>query len=107
MLVVEFQNSKETETSQSLTSYLGLMDLCVRSSKRSASKLICRIVSSTITTKVPRSVTTVAVCCGASIDRDSNVKVSTDGSFPGTVLFFASLILYYLFHCGPSLHIAT
>lgn len=50
--------------------------LCVCSSRKSASRLICRIASSSITTRAPPSVITVAVCYGVSTNRALNVKVN-------------------------------
>lgn len=55
--------------------------LYVCSSRKSASRLICRIASSTITTRAPHSVSTVAVYYGVSTDRALSVTVSTMSSF--------------------------
>ena len=60
---------------------VGLMDICVCSSKKSASRLICLIASSAITTRAPHSVTIVVVCCGVLSNRALNVKVSLMCSF--------------------------
>lgn len=57
------------------------MDFCVRSSRKSASRLICLIASSAITTRAPHSVTIVVVCCGVLSNRALNVKVSLMCSF--------------------------
>lgn len=56
--------------------------LCfTRSFRRNASRLTCRIASRSTPTGAPPSVTTVAVCCGVSIDKALNVKVSLLPSF--------------------------
>lgn len=51
------------------------MDMC--SSRKSASRLTCRIASRLTTTRVPPSVTTAAACCGACTDKASSVKVGS------------------------------
>lgn len=58
---------------------MALVDGCVdvRSSRRSASRLTCRIASRPTTTRVPPSATTAAVCCGACTDKASSVKVGS------------------------------
>lgn len=48
--------------------------MCCRST-RSASKLTCPTGLKSTTTKVPRSVNTVGLCCGGSPSRGSNVRV--------------------------------
>lgn len=83
--------------------------LCACSFRKSASRLICHIALSTITTRAPHSATTVAVCCGVSTDRASNVKVSLMCSLS---FFFLKCYIcrshfdIFLFHCVPFLYLA-
>lgn len=51
-----------------------MLCLCCRST-RSASRLTCPTGSKCTTTKVPRFVNTVVLCCGVSPGRGSNVRV--------------------------------
>lgn len=72
--------------------------LCVFSSRKSVSRLICRIASNTTTTRAPHSVTTVVVCCGVSTDKALNVKVSLICSF------FKFLNLISPYHFNDAVH---
>lgn len=99
----------------------GRVDVC--SSRKSASRLTCRIASRSITTRAPRSVTTVAACCGVFTDKASSVKVSRMRSLfqqwriscvasASVILtFFFLLIVPFLFtwptlwpDCGMNVH---
>lgn len=67
-------------------------NLSVCSSRKSASRLICHIASSTTTTRARPSVTTVAVCCGVSTDRALNAKVTPKHSLFKHVAFFPPFV---------------
>lgn len=58
---------------------MALVDDCadVCSSRKSASRLTCRIASRLTTTRVPPSATTAAACCGASTGKASSAKVGS------------------------------
>lgn len=73
------------------------MDFSVYSSRKSASRLICLIASSAITTRAPHSVTIVVVCCGAYTNRALNVKVSLMCSFFRFVSDVISVLLILTF----------
>lgn len=78
---------------------------CVCSSRKNALRLICRIASSSITTRAPRSVTTVAVCCGVSTDKAWNVKVSLISFLPWRwSVMSAFLVLTFFSWIVPVLH---
>lgn len=88
----------------------GFLCVCVCSSRKSASRLICRIASSTITTRAPHSVTTVEVCYGVSTDKALNVKVSLIYTFIFTLTLrcytvSAFLILTFFSFIVPFLHL--
>lgn len=77
-----------------------LIYLFVFSSRRSASRLICRIASSSTTTRALPSVITVGACCGVSTGRALNVKVNPIFClYRVTSALFLPSILPLIFYC--------